>query len=134
MLSESHGIPLVVQTTPANVNDGTKAVALLDAMPAIFGKRGRPRRRPDVALGDRAYGTTTNIAACKERSITPMLAKPRTQHGSGLGTMRYVIERTMSWFGNFRRLKLCYEKTGKHLQALHELAAALICAKKLGWA
>lgn len=133
-MSEAHGIPLVVQTTPANVNDGTKAIALLDAMPAIRGKRGRPRQKPDIALGDRAYGTKANIASCIQRGITPMLARPRTENGSGLGVMRYVIERTMSWFGNFRRLKMCYERNGKHLQALHELGAALICAKKLGWA
>lgn len=133
VLSEARGVPLVVQTTPANVNDGTKAIDLLDAMPRIPGKRGRPRQKPDVALGDRAYGTAANIAATRERGILPLLAQPRTENGSGLGTMRYVIERTMSWFGNFRRLKLCYERTGEHLQALHELAAALICAKKLGW-
>ncbi len=132
-MSEAYGTPLVVQTTPANVNDGTKAIDLIDAMPAVPGKRGRPRQKPEVALADRAYGTATNIRACQVRGITPLLAKPRTEHGSGLGVMRYVIERTMSWFGNFRRLKLCYERTGKHFQALHELAAALICAKKLGW-
>jgi len=127
-------VPLYVKITPANVPDGTMAIELIDAMPAIRGPRGRPRRRPDVALGDRAYGNKANIAACKKRRIFPLLARPRTENGSGLGTMRYVIERTMSWFGNFRRLKLCYERTGEHLQALHELAASLICAKKLGWA
>ena len=133
VLSDAHGSPLVVQTTPANVNDGTKAIDLLDAMPVVPGPRGRPRQRPDVALGDRAYGTAANREACRERGILPLLAQPRTENGSGLGTLRYVIERTMAWFGNFRRLRLCYEKTSEHLQALHELAATLICAKKLGW-
>jgi transposase len=103
-------------------------------MPAIRGKRGRPRRKPEIAMGDRAYGTASNIAACEKRGIQPMLAKPRTENGSGLGVIRYVVERLLAWFGNFRRLKLCYERNGKHLQAFHDLAAALICAKKLGWA
>lgn len=133
-MSESRGAPLVVKITPANVPDGTMAIELIDAMPAIPGRRGRPRLKPEVALGDRAYGTTANIDACKKRRIYSLLARPRTENGSGLGTMRYVIERTLSWFGNFCRLKLCYERTGEHLQALHELAASLICAKKLGWA
>jgi len=69
----------------------------------------------------------------KMLGVTPQLA-PRgggNSHGSGLGKTRYVVERTLSWFGNFRRLKLCYEKTGSHFQAFHDLAAAILCAKRL---
>ena len=132
-MTDAHGSPLAVKTTPANVNDGQMAIPLIDAMPPIPGRRGRPREKPDVLLGDRAYGTAKNIEACRRRGITPMLARPRTEHGSGLGILRYVVESCMSWFSNFRRLKLCYERTGEHFQAFHELAAALILAKKLGW-
>lgn len=57
--------------------------------------------------------------------LTPY-GKARTEHGSGLGKTRYVVERTLSWMGNFRRLKLCYERFGEHFQAFHERAACLI--------
>jgi hypothetical protein len=40
--------------------------------------------------------------------ITSMLAARGSEHGSGLGKVRYVIERTMIWFGHWRRLKMCY--------------------------
>lgn len=130
-MTDAKGTPLVVKTTPANVNDGTPAIELLDAIPPIQGKRGRPRRRPDAFQGDRAYGSSQNIAETKKRGVKPLLARPRTGHGSGLGKHRYVVERTLAWFGNRRRIKLCYEKTGKHFQAFHDLTAALICAKKL---
>jgi transposase len=53
-------------------------------------------------------------------------------HGSGLGKFRFVVERTLSWFSQKRRIKHCYERSGEHLQALHDLAAAVICSKKLG--
>jgi transposase len=132
-LSDGHGTPLVVKATPANVHDSKMALPLLDAMPKIPGPRGRPREKPDAALGDRAYGTPTNIAGCRERGITPLLARIRTGHGSGLGQFRWVIERCLAWFGNFRRIKLCYEKTPQHFQAFNELAAILICTKKLRW-
>lgn len=115
------------------MNDARPAIGMIDAMPKIQGPRGRPREKPDAALGDRAYGTQSNIAACLARHIFPMLAKPRTPHGSGLGQFRWVVERTMAWFSNYRRLKICYERTGEHFQALHELTASLICAKRLGW-
>jgi len=95
---------LVVLTTPANVHDSQPAIALLDKMPKISGRRGRPREKPDVALGDGAYGTPGNIAACRDRRILPMLAQIGTDHGSGLGTLRWVVESCLAWFRHDRRL------------------------------
>jgi hypothetical protein len=108
-------------------------MALLDAMPRIPGPRGRPRQKPDVALADRAYETPNNIAACRRRGIRPLLAPIGTDHGSGLGALRWVVQSCLAWFGHSRRLKLCYERGGKHFQAFHDLTAALICARKLRW-
>jgi len=125
---------LVVETGPANQPDGKRAVALLDKLPAVAGRRGRPRRKPKVFQGDAAYGTEANIREVVKRGIRPLLSpygNSKRQHGSGLGKTRYVIERTLSWFGNFRRLKFCYERTGEHFQAFHELAASLICLNRL---
>jgi transposase len=132
-MTDAHGIPLVVVTTPANVHDSRPAIAMLDAMPKIPGPRGRPRVKPDVVLGDRAYGTPRNMAACLERRITPLLAWPGLPHGSGLGKLRWVVESSLAWFGHNRRLKLCYEKTPAYWQAFHDLAASMICARKLRW-
>ena len=136
IITDANGLPLVVHTTPANINDGVPALKLLDLIPPIKGKCGRPRLRPEIFQGDAAYGTPTNLTGTKERGITPLMARPGQriagqQHGSGLGRFRYVVERTLAWFGYNRRLKICYEKTGAHFQAFHQLAAALICARRL---
>jgi hypothetical protein len=82
-------------------------------------------------MGDRAYGTAENISETRARGIYSALAPIGSGTGSGLGVFRYVVERTLSWFSNFRRLKLCYEKSGALFQAFHDLAAAIICANKL---
>ena len=67
-----------------------------------------------------------------ERGVQPLIPKFLSQvHGSGLGRFRYVVERTLAWIGQNRRLKICYEKSGRHFQALHDLAMAMICARKL---
>lgn len=134
MITDARGVPLVVQTGPANEPDSKRALAMLDRIPAVAGRRGRPRRKPKVFQGDAAYGIAAIIKQVWQRGVQPMLAPyghSKRQHGSGLGRTRYVVERTLSWFGNFRRLKLCYERTANHLQAFHELAAALICFNKL---
>jgi len=136
VLVDAQGIPLVVDTTPANVHDSMPAMAMLDRIPRIKSKKGGARFRPEILQADCAYGTPRNIQGAKDRAVTPLIArtgipKKDQKHGSGLGRFRYVVERTMIWFGHNRRLKICYEKTGSHFQAFHDLAAGLICARRL---
>jgi transposase len=132
VLTDAEGNPLVVQTTPANVPDQDQLPALLEARPAVQGPRGRPRRNPDEIIGDRAYGTKEMIAHVKGQHIESLLA-PRADdtHGSGLGVLRYVVERTLACFSHFRRLRLCYERWGEHFQAFHDLAAALLVCSRI---
>lgn len=65
------------------------------------------------------------------RGIEPRLAKPRTAHGSGLGRRRWVIERTLSWLHQFRRLRVRYDRRADIHEAFLTLGCALICWKKL---
>ena len=122
----------MVQTTPANVNDEKQLPALLDALPPVQGPRGRPRQKPGAIFGDRAYGTGEMIALVITLGIVSFLA-PRGDdtHGSGLGCVRYVVERTLACFSHFRRLRLCYERLGEHFQALHDLAACCLIVTRL---
>ncbi len=132
MLTEAEGVPLVVQTTPANVPDQAQLPALLEARPAVRGPRGRPRRNPEAIIGDRAYGTKEMIALVESQGIESLLAERADDtHGSGLGVLRYVVERSLACFSHFRRLRLCYERWGEHFQAFHELAACLLVCSRL---
>ena len=105
---------------------------MLDNLPTVKKPRGRPRWKPVSLVGDAGYGFPALIAAVASRRIVPLLAeRGRQLHGSGLGWFRCVVERTLAWFGTFRRLKLCYERRGNHFQGFHDLAAAVICARRL---
>lgn len=135
MLTDAQGIPLVVQTGPANQRDDTKLEDLLEAFPVLTdGDRyGTVHVQPAVLLGDRGYGFPYLIAIVLLYGIVSKLS-PRGKdqpHGSGLGEQRYVVERTMSWWTHFRRINVCYERKGEHFQGLHQLAACVICANKL---
>ena len=133
LVTDAGGLPLVVATGPANERDDRRAFDLLGRFPKVPGRRGRPRAKPRALQGDAGYGFADLIAAVRARGIRPVF-KPRGRgrpHGSGLGRTRYVVERTLSWFGHNRRLKLCYERTAAHFQALHELAACLILARRV---
>ena len=132
MLTDAGGVPLVVQTTPANVNDEQQLPALLDARPAVQGPRGRPRRKPGSIVGDRAYGTAAMIALVVMLGIFSFLARRNEPtHGSGLGALRYVVERTLACFSHFRRLRMCYERNGEHFQAFHDIAACCLTVTRL---
>lgn len=127
VLSDAQGIPLSVTVTGANRHDVTQLIPLLDAIPPVRGLVGRPRRRPHCVQGDRGYDSQGHRIKLRLRGIRPILAKRRTEHGSGLGTTRWVIERTIAWLHNFRRLKLRYEKRPELHRAFLLLAASCIC-------
>ncbi len=82
-------------------------------------------------MGDRGYGFPWSIALVAAWGIRSLLAPRGSPHGSGLGRRRYVVERTHSWFGHYRRLLVCYERTESHYQGLYQLAACVICARRL---
>jgi transposase len=120
-------VPLAFSITEANRNDITQLMNLVDAVPAIAGKRGHPRRRPESSYGDRGYDSDPHRRKLRQRGIRPHLGRRRTAHGSGMGVYRWVVERAESWVHKNRRLKLRYERRDDLHEAFVALACALIC-------
>lgn len=127
VVSEAHGIPLAVFLTGANANDITQLKSLVLKIPPVRGKRGRPRQRPRRVQGDRGYDSEPARQWLRQRGIEPVLAKRYTEHGSGLGVYRWVIERTFSWLHQNKRLRIRDDRRSEIQQALLSLASALIC-------
>jgi len=130
-LSDAAGTPLAVLVTAANTRDDAAAPRVLARVKPIQGPLGRPRRKPKALVGDRGYGFAWLISLVAAMRVLCLLDPRGAEHGSGLGVLRWVIERTLAWFSNYRRLDRCYERSGAHFQAFHDLAAALICFGKL---
>jgi transposase len=124
-------VPLATILTGANAHDVTQLQPLVEAIPAVRGKRGRPRRRPERVQGDRAYDSEPHRAWLRGLHIEPVLAKRNTPHGSGLGVYRWVVERTLAWLHQFRRLRCRYERQPELHEAFLTLANALICWRML---
>jgi transposase len=131
LIACGEGNPLAVALTAANVNDVTQTIALVDAIPPVRGKRGRPRRRPRRLLGDGAYHSRRDRLALRARGIQPKIAKPKSPHGSGLGRERWVVERTLSWLHQYRRLRVRYERREDIHEAFLAIGCGLICFKAL---
>ncbi len=126
VVTDGQGVPLVVQTTAANVPDANQTTPLVDAVPPIAGKPGHPRQRPDKVTADRGYDDEEEREKLRQRGIDPELAKRRTPHGSHLGIYRWVIERTISWLHSFRRLRIRWDIHTPLHQALSTLAEVII--------
>ena len=117
--------------TPANRNDVTQLIPLLDAIPRVRGPVGRPRQRPDWLIADRGYDHNKYRRLVRARGIRPLIARRRSGHGSGLGRERWVVERTISHLHNKRRLLVRTDRSDTSHQAFLSLAACLLCYRRL---
>jgi transposase len=97
LLVDATGIPLAWTVTGGNRNDVTQLVPLVERVPPVRGKVGRPRRRPDLVTADRGYDHDKDRRELWQRGIKPEIARRQTTHGSGLGRARWVVERTFAW-------------------------------------
>jgi transposase len=131
LIADAHGNPLAVTLTGGHRNDVTQLIPLLDAIPPIRGLVGKPRRRPRRLYADRGYDHDKYRRVVRARGITPLIARRGTEHGSGLGTIRWPVERTFAWLKNFRRLRIRAERRADVHQAILSLACSIICLRKL---
>jgi transposase len=127
LVTEAQGIPLAVRMTGANCHDVTQLIPLVESIPPIAGKVGRPIKKPDCLLGDRGYDSEEHRRQLREKGILPVLAKRRTENGSGLGIYRWVVERNLSWLYQNRRLRIRYEKRNDIHQAFLIIGCIKIC-------
>jgi transposase len=127
VLTDAHGIPLVARLTAAHRHDVTQLLPLVDAMPPLQGRAGRPVRKPQLVQGDRGYDSQPHRNQLLARGIASQLAKRGRPHGSGLGRTRWVVERTIAWLHRFRRLAVRYERRPCIHEAFLTLACSLVC-------
>ena len=80
--------------------------------PKVGGKPGRPKELPDEVYADRGYDSEATRGLLRWLGIEPHIAKRRTPHGSGLGKVRWVVERTISWLKGLRRMRVRYDRLG----------------------
>lgn len=60
-----------------------------------------------------------------------MIARRGVAHGSGLGKVRWVVERTFAWLHQFKRLRVRSGVRADLHQGLLELACSIICLRRL---
>jgi transposase len=97
----------------------------------VRGAVGRPRRRPERVTADRGYDHDRYRRLLRRRGIRPEIARRQTEHGSGIGRFRWVVERSFAWLHNCKRLLVRYERRADMHRALLGLACCLVCYRRL---
>ena len=125
------GTPLGLTLSGANRHDSMMLAPTLDAVPGIRNGRGRPRRRPDKLHADKAYDHRRCRNECRARRVKPRIARRGQDTSSKLGRHRWVVERTLSWLSQFRRLTIRYERREDIHKALVTFGCAIICINQI---
>ena len=131
LLVDASGIPLAWTLTGGNRNDVTQLVPLIERVPRVRGKVGRPRQRPKRVTADRGYDHDKYRRELRQRRITPEIARRQTAHGSGLGRARWVVERTFAWLHHFKRLLVRYDRRHEIHEAFLAIGCCLVCFRRL---
>ena len=131
LLTDGGGVPLAWALTGGNRHDVTQLLPLVDRVPWVRGRVGHPRRRPQRLLADRAYDSKRHRQQLRERGIKPEIARRKTEHGSGLGKDRWVVERTFAWLHRRRRLLVRYDRRSDIHEGFLALGCCLICWRRL---
>lgn len=129
LVVDARGVPLALTVTGANRHDSIAFEDTLDAIPAVPGLDGRPRKRPDKLHADKGYDCRRCRADLRRRGSTARIARKGIESGKRLGKHRWVVERTHAWFAGFGKLRIRVERRLDIHRALLSLATAIICSR-----
>lgn len=89
LAADGRGLPLAIVVTPGNVNDSTFFDTVLDAVRVPRLSAGRPRRRPETVIADKAYSSRAIRTGLRRRGIRAVIPERsdqianRKRRGSG---------------------------------------------------
>jgi transposase len=124
LATDAGGAPLTARLIGANRNDVTQLIALVDSLPPVRGVPGAPLTKPAQVVADRGYDSDGHRMTLSGRGIRTAIARRNIPHGSGLGVLRWVVERTLSWLHQARRLRVRYESVPTCTRRSSSCAAA----------
>lgn len=132
VLVDARGLPVAVDTSSATPHESKLVQGLFDFMLTSV--------TPDRVVGDKAYDSDAlddMLAAQGTDLIAPHRSSRRpenkTQDGRFLRRYkrRWTVERTISWFQNYRRLCIRWEKSTKLFQGFLHLSCALLLLREV---
>jgi transposase len=137
VLVDGQGLPLGVRLESASPAEVTLAEATL-AEVKVPRSKGRPRQKPKRIIADRGYDSDPLRERMKKRGIDLIVPyrenRRQKQYQDGRKLRRYkrrwIVERTNSWLGQFRRLLVRHEHLLSVYQAFFYIACLWITLRR----
>ncbi|MGH2524844.1 MAG: IS5 family transposase [Anaerolineales bacterium] len=134
---DGQGLPLGNQLYAATPHEVGLAEATLAAVQVP--RRGRPPQTPTRVIADRGYDSDPLREKLARRGIELIAphrinrSKPPTQDGRALRRYRrrWIVERTIAWLGNYRRLTTRWDRSLTIYQAFFHIACFMIVLRRV---
>lgn len=97
----------------------------------VGGQPGRPRTHPATLYADAGFDSDATRTLLRWLGIEPHIRHRNDKHGSHLGRVRWVVERTISWINGLRRMRVRYDRSQTSIDAWTSIAAAVVCLQIL---
>ena len=130
-MTDGRGLPLTVEVTAGQVHDSTRVESVLEQV-AVPQPLGRPRKRPRRLAGDKGYSYPRVRDWLKAHGIKPVIPQRDDQRENHQGRpiafdkaayrRRSIIEQTIGWLKECRRIGTRFEKLAINFLAMMKLA------------
>ena len=140
VLVDGQGTPLGLHVDSASPSEVRLLVQTLETVRVTRPhQRGRPRKRPERLIADKGYDSNAIREMLKNRGIKPVIPARSNNnvatHQDGRVLRRYrrrwIVERTIGWLQNFRRLTTRWDRSARVYTALAHMACALMVMKRV---
>ena len=136
---EAQGIPLTGIISKASTSEFKLLFPTLETI-SIEKRPLHPITKPKILIADRGYDAKWVRERLRNKGITPVIPKKRKKGEIEEPTynqrikpkyhIRWIMERTIAWIGNYRRVTTRYEHHAHIYKAFFQLACIMIC---LNW-
>jgi DDE family transposase len=124
VIASTDGIPLAAIPSAANVHDTRLFPHLLRLAQVGCAAIGK-------LYADAAYHSTENRQLCLQGGIEPFIREAGAPHGSGLGSVRCIVEHDCAWLLANKRLDRRQDRLGRVILALLTAACIFIIAERI---
>ena len=124
VVASTGGLPLAAVPSAANVHDTRLFPHLLRLAQVVCAAIGQ-------LYADAGYDSAENRDLCLRDGIEPHIRKVGEAHGSGLGSVRCVVEHDCAWLLANKRLDRRQDRLGRVILALLNAACIFIVANRI---